>query len=148
VGSQQGPWYAQNTPKLPGALQCRPWALGGGAAVKFRRGARRRGSGTGRSRPKESHATDLWLELGSGRHRGRGTVTRRCTRRCRWERRRGGSLGEQCAAQGASLDLGEGTWMVGRLGKQAARELNVDGSHGAGGGALVVPRKGEGSYLL
>jgi hypothetical protein len=47
-------------------------------------------------------------------------------------------------AQGASLDLGGGAWMVGRLGKQAARELNIDGNHGAGGGALVVPREGGG----
>jgi hypothetical protein len=87
------------------------------------------------------------VALGSGRHRGRGTATQRCTRHCRWERRRGGGLGEQCAAQGASRDLAEGAWVVGRQGKQAARELNVDGSHGAGGGALVVLRK-RGSYLL
>jgi hypothetical protein len=124
-----------------------PRRLGAARPVEFRRGARRRGSGKGRSRPKESHATDLWLELGSGRHRRRGTATRRCTHHCMWERQRGGGLGEQCAAPGASLDLGGGAWMVGQLGKPAARELDVDDSHGAGGGALVVSRKG-GSYLL
>jgi hypothetical protein len=60
-----------------------------------------------------------------------GTATRWCTRRRRWERRRGGGLGEQCVAQGASLDRGGGAWMVGRLGKQAARELDATAGYGS-----------------
>jgi hypothetical protein len=94
VGSQRGPWFAQITLKLHGALQCRPRRLGAAEPVKFRRGTRRRRSGKGRSGPRESHATDLWLELGLGRHRQGGTAARRFPDHCGWVRRRGGGLGE------------------------------------------------------
>jgi hypothetical protein len=39
--------------------------------------------------------TNLGPELGSGGAGGGGTVARRCTSRCGWERRRGGGLAGQ-----------------------------------------------------
>jgi hypothetical protein len=56
--------------------------LGAARPVGFRQGARRRGSGKGRSGPREAHATDLWLELGSGHHRQGGAAARRFSGRC------------------------------------------------------------------
>jgi hypothetical protein len=47
VGSQQGPWFAQNTPESLGALQCSPWSLGAARPVKFRRPRRRPRPGSG-----------------------------------------------------------------------------------------------------
>jgi hypothetical protein len=99
--------------------------------------------GEGEERAKGTTRDRLGAEFWVRRRRGRCTATRRCTRRRRWESRRGGSLGEQCVAQGASLDRGGDAWRVGRLGKQVARELAVDGNHGAGGGALMVTRERE-----
>jgi hypothetical protein len=103
----------------------RPLGHGGGAAGEISRRAHRRGSGKGRSGPRESHATDLWLKLGSGRHRQGGATARRFPGRCGWVRRWGGGLGEQGVAQEAVLDLGWGTWMLWRPEKLVARKLNA-----------------------
>jgi hypothetical protein len=114
---------------------------GAAGAIPARNSPERVGEGEERAKgtTRDRLGAGFWVR----RRQGRCTATRRCTRRRRWERRRGGGLGEQCVAQGASLDRGGHAWRVGRLGKQAARELAVDGNHGAGGSALMVTRERE-----
>jgi hypothetical protein len=127
-----------------------PRRLGAARPVKFRRGARWRGSGKGRSGPRGPHATDLGPDFGVRRRRGRGTATRRCTRRRRWERRRGGGLGEPCVAQGASLDRGgkclDG-WAAGKTSGMGARRdgrLWQCGGSGVGVARLFLRARAEG----
>jgi hypothetical protein len=106
----------------------RPLGQGGVTAGEFPVRSLRRGSGKGRSGPRESHMTDLWLELGSGRCRQGGAAARRFPGRCSWVCRRGGGLGKQGVAQEAVVDLGWGVGMVGRPEKLVARKLGGGGS--------------------
>jgi hypothetical protein len=82
--------------------------------------------------------------LGSGSAGEGGTATRRCTRRCRWERR------ARWRPRRAMCGSGSFTGPLGRcLDGWAARKTSGAGARRrwqpwAGGGALVVPRKGGG----
>jgi hypothetical protein len=98
--SQIYPRFAHRPLGRTKASQCGPWGLGSGAAgqIPVRSSPERFEEG--------SHATDLWLELGSRRRRQGGPAARRFPGPCGWVHRRGGGLGEQGVALEAVLDLG------------------------------------------
>jgi hypothetical protein len=78
------PFVCAKAPGITWILQFGPRGLWAARPVNFQQGACRRGLGKGRSGPRESHATDLWLELGSGRRRQGGATARRFPRCYGW----------------------------------------------------------------
>jgi hypothetical protein len=90
--SQQGPWFAQNTPETLEALQCSPWSLGAARPVKFRQPRRR-------ARPGK------WLGRVQGLSGpgGGALLWRTQRRRADTAETRGGGRWELCSGEPAAL---------------------------------------------